>query len=176
MAVHTSDQFSCSVMSDSLWPRGLQHPRLPCPSPTPGACSNSCPLSQWCHPTISSSVVPFSSWLNLLQHQGLFQWVSSHFKMHLYSNSSFKAHRWGKEGHKDACNLTALGCNGGFSSLQCSFPLWMHCIAECRALGLALSKWRPVLSIFSSGHVWMWELDQKEGWALTNWCFQIPAL
>ena len=46
---------------DSLWPRGLQHARPPCPSPTPGACSNSCPSSQWCHPTISSSVVPFSS-------------------------------------------------------------------------------------------------------------------
>ena len=48
-------------MSDSLWPHGLQHARLPCLSPTPGACSKSCPLSQWCHPTISSSVAPFSS-------------------------------------------------------------------------------------------------------------------
>ena len=55
-----SSQFSCSVMSDSLWPYGLQHARLPCPSPTPGACSNSCLLSGWCHPTISSSVIPFS--------------------------------------------------------------------------------------------------------------------
>ena len=54
-------QSSRSVMSNSLCPHGLQHARLPCPSPTPGACSNSCPLSQWCHPTISSSVVPFSS-------------------------------------------------------------------------------------------------------------------
>ena len=58
-------QFSCLVVSDSLWPHGLwphglQHARLPCPSPTPGACSNSCPSSRWCHPTISSSVVPFS--------------------------------------------------------------------------------------------------------------------
>ena len=52
-------QFSCLVMSDSLWPQGLQHTRLPCPSPTPRARSNSCPSSQWCHPTISSSVVPF---------------------------------------------------------------------------------------------------------------------
>ena len=52
-------QFSRSVMSDSLWPRGLQHARLPCLSPTPGVCSNSCALSRWCHPTISSSVVPF---------------------------------------------------------------------------------------------------------------------
>ena len=52
---------SHSVMCDSLWPHGLQHARPPCPSPTPGVYSNSCPLSQWCHPTISSSVVPFSS-------------------------------------------------------------------------------------------------------------------
>ena len=59
----TVSQFICSVMSDSLWPHGLQHARLPCPSPAPGACSNSCPLSQWCHPTISFSVVPFSSCL-----------------------------------------------------------------------------------------------------------------
>ena len=53
--------FSFSVMSDSLWPHGLQHSRLPCPSPTPGDCSNSCPLSRWGHPTLSSSVIPFSS-------------------------------------------------------------------------------------------------------------------
>ena len=53
-------QFSCSVVSDSLQPHGLKHARLPCPSPTPGACSNPCPLSRWCHPTIASSVIPFS--------------------------------------------------------------------------------------------------------------------
>ena len=53
--------FSCSVVSDCLWPHELQYARLPCPSPSPRACSNSCPLSGWCHPTISSSVVPFSS-------------------------------------------------------------------------------------------------------------------
>ena len=51
--------FSHSIMSDSLWSRGLQHASLLCPSPTPGACSNSCPSSRWCHPIISSSVVPF---------------------------------------------------------------------------------------------------------------------
>ena len=50
-----------SVVSDSLWPQGLQHARLPCPSSSPGANWNSCPVSWWCHPTISSSVVPFSS-------------------------------------------------------------------------------------------------------------------
>ena len=54
---------SRSVMSDSLQPHGLQHARLPCPSPSPGVCLNSCPSSRWCHPTILSSVVPLSSCL-----------------------------------------------------------------------------------------------------------------
>ena len=57
----SSIQFSCLVMSDSLQPHGLQHTRPPYPSPTPGPDPNSCPLSRWCHPTISSSVIPFSS-------------------------------------------------------------------------------------------------------------------
>ena len=59
----SSIQFTCSVWSDSLWPHGVQHAKPPCPSPTPGVFSNSWPLSQGCHPTISSSVVPFSSCL-----------------------------------------------------------------------------------------------------------------
>ena len=57
----SSVQFSCSVVSDSLWPHESQHARPPCPSPTARVHSNSCPSSRWCHPAISSSVVPFSS-------------------------------------------------------------------------------------------------------------------
>ena len=57
----SSVQFSCSVMSNPSWPHGLQHTRPPCPSPPPGVYSNSRALSQWCHPTISSSVIPYSS-------------------------------------------------------------------------------------------------------------------
>ena len=68
-------------MSDSLQPHGLQHARLPYPSPTPGACSNSCPSSWWCHPTISSSVVSFSSCLQSFQLWGLFQSVSSSYQV-----------------------------------------------------------------------------------------------
>ena len=68
-----SVQFSCSVVSDSLWSHGLQHARPPCPSPTPRVYSNSCPLSQWCHPTISSSVIPFSSHLQSFSASGSFQ-------------------------------------------------------------------------------------------------------
>ena len=71
--VHQSVQFSCSVVSDSLLPHGLQHARLSYPSPTPRACSNSCPLSHWCHPTISSSVIPFSSCLQSFPASGSFQ-------------------------------------------------------------------------------------------------------
>ena len=67
---------SHSVVSDSLRPHGLQYARLPCPSPTPGGSSNSCPLSWWCHPTISSFVVPFSSRLQSFPALGSFQWVS----------------------------------------------------------------------------------------------------
>ena len=65
-------QFSHSVMSDSLWPQVLQHTRLPCPSPTPRAYSNSCPLIGWYHPTISSSVIPFSSRLQSFPASGSF--------------------------------------------------------------------------------------------------------
>ena len=68
-----SIQFSRSVMSNSLWPHGLSHTRPPCPSLTPRVYSNSCPLSRWCHPTISSSVVPFSSCLQSFPASGTFQ-------------------------------------------------------------------------------------------------------
>ena len=71
-----SVQFSRSVMTNSLGPHGLQHARPPCPSPTPGVYTNSCPLSWWCHPTISSFIVPFFSVFNLSQHKGLLTWVS----------------------------------------------------------------------------------------------------
>ena len=72
MHIHVSVQFSHSVISNSLRPQGLQHARPPCPSPTPRACSNSCPWSQWCHPTISSSVIPFSSHLQSFPASGSF--------------------------------------------------------------------------------------------------------
>ena len=72
MSFQSSVQFSCSVVSDCLPPHGLQHARPPCPSPTPRVYSNSCPLSRWCHPTISSSVIPFSR-LQFFPASGSFQ-------------------------------------------------------------------------------------------------------
>ena len=78
----SSVQFSRSVVSDSLQPYGLQHTRPPCPSSTPRVYSNSCPLSWWCHPTISSSVVPFSSRLQS--------------RIRIFSNESVLCIRWPK--------------------------------------------------------------------------------
>ena len=78
--------FSCSVMSNSLW---LQHTRLPCPSPSPGVCSSMCPLSQWCHPTISSSVIPFSSCLQSLQYQVFSSESAVHIRWPMYWSFSF---------------------------------------------------------------------------------------
>ena len=70
--IYYSVQFSRSVVSDSLWLHGLRHARLPCPSPIPRDCSNSCPVSWWCHPSISSSVIPFSSCLQSFPASGSF--------------------------------------------------------------------------------------------------------
>ena len=74
----SSVPFSRAVMSHSWWPQGLQHTRPYCPSQTPRVYPNSCPLSQWCHPTISSSVVPFSSHLQSFPALGSLQ-MSQHF-------------------------------------------------------------------------------------------------
>ena len=77
-----SVHFSCPVVSDSLWPHGLQHTRLPSPSQTTRTFSNSCPSSKWCHPTILSSVIPFSSYLQSFPASAsIFQWVSSLYQV-----------------------------------------------------------------------------------------------
>ena len=80
--------FSCWVISDSLRPHGVQHARLPCSSLSPGACSNSCPLSWWCSPAISSSVTPFSSCPQSFPASGSFPvsrlWIFSFLKNHLF--------------------------------------------------------------------------------------------
>ena len=72
MILEYSVQFSHSILSNSLQPHESQHSRPPCPSPTPGVYSNSCPASWWCHPAFSSSVVPFSSWSQSLPASGSF--------------------------------------------------------------------------------------------------------
>ena len=99
----SSVQFSLSVMSNSLQPHGLQHARLPYPSPTPGTCSNSCQSSRWCHPTISSSVVPFSSCLQS-------------FPASVFSNESVLRIRWPDIGVSASASVLPM-------SIQDWFPL-----------------------------------------------------
>ena len=86
---HSSVQFSCSVMSNFLWPQGLQHTKPHCPSPTPRVHSNPCPLSWWGHPTILSSVVPFSSCPQSFSASGSFQMSPLHIRWPKYWSFSF---------------------------------------------------------------------------------------
>ena len=84
------------IMPDSLWPHGLQHTRLPCLSPTPRACSNSYPLSRWCHPTISSSVISFSSCLQSFPASGSFlksQFFASGWQV-IGASTSAQSYQW----------------------------------------------------------------------------------
>ena len=133
-------QFSHSVMSDSLQP-GLQHARLPCPSPTPRACSNSCP---WCHPAISSSVVPFSCCLQSFPESGTFpvnQLLAS-------------------GGQSNGASASVLPMN-----IQGCFPLGL--------MGLISLLFNLLSRIFSSTTVWilhtqplLWSNSQNRGWLL----------
>ena len=105
--------FSPEVMSDFLWPSGLQHTTLPCPSPSPRVCLNSCLFSQWCHPIISSSVIPFSC------PQSFPAWVSS-------SHQVARVLEWGaiafsKELSSD-CYSVAPSCPTLCSHVDCSMP------------------------------------------------------
>jgi len=122
-------QFSHSVISNSLQPQGLQHARLPCPSPTPGACSNSCPSSQWCHPTISSSVIPFSSCLQSFPASGSFpmsQFFSSGGQS-IGASASASVHPmniqdWSPLGWTGLISLQSKGLSRVFSNTT----IWKH--------------------------------------------------
>ena len=115
-------QFSRSVVSDSLWPHRLQHARVPCPSPTPGACSKSCPSSQWCHPPSSLLLSPSPPAFNLSQHQHLFQWVSSSHQVakvldfHLASVLPVNSQDWFPLGWAGWISLQSKGLSRVFSN------------------------------------------------------------
>ena len=116
--LHFQFEFSRSVVSDSLWPHELQHARPPCPSPTPRVHSNSCPLSQWCHPTISSSVVPFSSCRQSFLASGSF--LRSHF---------FAS---GGQSIGASASASVLPIN-----IQDWFPLGLTCLISLQSKGLS---------------------------------------
>ena len=140
----SSVQFSCSVLSDFLQPQRLLHSRPPCPSPTPRACSNSGPLNQWCHPTISSSVIPFSSHLQSFPASGSFlmsQFFASRGQS-IGASASVSAlpmniHGWFPLGWTGGISLLSKGLSGVFSSTT----VWKH-----QFLGAQPSLW-------SSSHI-----------------------
>ena len=156
--------FSCSVMSNSLQPHGLQHSTLACPSPTPGDCSNSSPSSQWCHPTISSSVIPSPPAFSPSQHQGLFlmsQFFSSGGEADGASASALvlpmNVQDWCPLGLTGLISLQSKGLSGVFSSppsqkasvLQCSAffmvqlssPIHDYWKTIALTIGILLAKW-----------------------------------
>ena len=142
--------FSNSLVFDSLWPRGLQHTRLPCPSPSLEACSNSCALSQWCHQTMSSSVVPFS----YLQS---FPVLGSFLMSHLFTlggqscgasaSSSVlpvNIQDWFPLGLTSLISLQSKGLSGVFSNTT---------VQKHQFFGIQPSLW-------SSSHIHIWLLEK----------------
>ena len=148
-----SVQFSLSVMSNSLRPHGLQHPRLPCPSSTPKAYSNSCPSSQWYHPTISFSVIPFPSCLQSFPASGSFP-VSQLFT---------------SGGQRIRASASVLPVN-----IQGWFPLGLTGLISLLSKGLSrvfsnTTVWKHHFfgaqpSLWSNSHICTWLLERPRDW------------
>ena len=138
-SILSSIQLSRLVMSDSLRPHVLQHARPPCPSPTPGIYSNSCPSSRWCHPIVSSSVVPFSSHLQSFPASGSFSSESALcIKWPTYWNFSF--------------NISASDEYSGFWVSEDNYS----------------APFLPVSSKITDGSsFWIWELSKTPIWSTT---------
>ena len=148
--------FSHTVMSDCLWPHGLQHARLPCPSPSPEACSNSCALRQWCHPTISFSVIPFSSCLQSSPASGSFlmSWLFAS----------------GRQSIGVSASASVLPVN-----IQDWFPLGLTGLISLRFKGLSFEQQLKsinslVFSFFMVQHAHPYMTTRKTI-ALTRWTF-----
>ena len=155
----TSVQFSRSVVSNSLRPHGLQHTRLPCPSPTPGACSNSCPLSRWCHPTILFPVVPFSSCLQSVLASESFQ-MSQFFAS---GGQSFGVSASAPVLPMNILDWFPLGLTGLISLLskELSRVFSNTTVQKHQFFSAQLSLW-------SNSHIHTWLLETR---ALNRWTF-----
>ena len=147
----TSAQFSRPATSNSLWPHGLQHARPPCPSPISGARSNSCPLSQRCHPTISPSVIPFSSWLQSFLASGSFP----KSQLFIAGGQSIGA----------SASASVLPMN-----IQDWFPLRLTCLISLQSMGHSREFSNTAdqkhqffgtqLSLWSNSHIHTWLLEK----------------
>ena len=120
--------FSRSVVSDSLRPQGLQHPRLPCPSPSPRACSNWCPSSRWCHPAISSSVTHFSSRLQSFPASGSFlmRWVFAAGSLSIGASASASVPPISIQGWYPLGLTGVILLSKGLPSVFSSTTVWKH--------------------------------------------------
>ena len=149
--------FSHSVISNSLWPHELQHARFPYPSSSSEACSNSHPLSQWCHSTISFSVIPLSSCLQ------------SFPRSRSFSVSWFFVSGGQSTGASASASVLPMNIQDWFSDKPREHIKnhSHHCVDT--------GPYSQTYS-FSSSHIQMWELGPKEGWAPKNWCFQTVVL
>ena len=144
-------------MSDPLWPHGMQHSRLPCLSPTPGACSNSCPSSRWCHPTISSSVVPFFLCLQSFPASGSFP-MSQFFPL-------------GGQSIQASASATVLPTN-----IQDWFPYQLHLLAVQGTLKSLLQHHSSKASLLQCSAFFMIQpshpyMTTGKTIALTRWTF-----
>ena len=157
-----SVQFSCSVMPNSLWPHGLQKARLPCPSPTPGDCSNSCPLSQWWHPIISSSIFPFSSCLQS-------------FSASVFSSESILHIRWPKYW---SFSISPSNEYSGLTSFRID---WLDLLAVQRTLKSLLQHYIFKVSLLCHSAFFIVQLSHPyittgKTIALTRWTFVGKAM
>ena len=142
-------------MSDSLWPYALQHTRLPCPSPTPRAYSNSCPLSRWCYPTISPTVVPFLSCLQSFPASGSFQmsqfFASGGQNIGIWASASvlpMKIQDWSPLGWTVWISLQYKGPSRVFSNIT---------VQKHQFFGTQFSLW-------SNSHIHTWLLEKPQLW------------
>ena len=151
----SSIQFSCSVMSYSLWPNGPQHTRPPCPSLTPRVYPNSCPLSQWCHTTISSSVIPFSSCPPSFPASGSFQmsqlFASGGQSIGVSASTSvlpMNTQDWSPLGWTCWISLQSKGLSRVFSNTT---------VQKHQFFGAQLS-------LQSNSHIYTWLLEKPQPW------------
>ena len=149
-------------MSDSLWPHGLQHTRLPCPSQSPGVCSSSCPLSRWCHPTISSSVAPLLLLLSIFP------------SIRVFSNESALCIRWPKYWNFSF----TIGPSNDYSGLISFWINWLDFLAVQGTLKSLLQhhSWKHQFfsappSLLSNSHIHTWLMEKPKLW-LDRTCWQ----
>ena len=151
LSFYSSVQFSCTVVSDSLRPHGPQHIRPPCPSPTPGVYSNSCPLSWWCHPTIPFSLIPFSSHLQSFPALGSFQmsqfFTSRGLTIGVSASTSappMNIQDWSPLGWTGCISLQSKGLSRVFSNTT---------VQNHQFFGTQVSLW-------SNSHIHTWPLEK----------------